>query len=193
MAAKFVLEKDPAGQFRFRLMSQGRVLSSSGAYSTKRAAQNAIASVQATAPGAKIDDTTQASTPNVAKVAAKKVAKALDSVVKTPRRRGSSTAEALVAAAVPSTRRSAAATGPGRTATAKAGAPTATSTKRASTKRTATKAPAAKATATATKAPTTKAPATKAARGRRRTTTTPSATAAATVAAVRAPRKARKA
>ena len=52
MATKFVLEKDSAGRFRFRLLSQGRVLASSESYTTKRAAQNAIASVKSGAGGA---------------------------------------------------------------------------------------------------------------------------------------------
>jgi len=59
VAAKFVLEKDAAGRFRFRLMSQGRVLASSESYTTKRAAQNAIESIKTTAPGAQVDDGTQ--------------------------------------------------------------------------------------------------------------------------------------
>jgi uncharacterized protein YegP (UPF0339 family) len=63
VAAKFVLEKDPAGRFRFRLVSQGRVLASSESYTTKRAAQNAIASVKAGAGGATVDDTTQPAAP----------------------------------------------------------------------------------------------------------------------------------
>jgi uncharacterized protein len=59
VAAKFVLEKVTGGRFRFRLMSQGRILASSESYTTKRAAQNAIASIKTTAPGAQIDDATQ--------------------------------------------------------------------------------------------------------------------------------------
>ena len=62
MAAKFVLEKDPAGRFRFRLVSQGRVLASSESYTTKRAAQNAIASVKSGAASATVDDATQPAT-----------------------------------------------------------------------------------------------------------------------------------
>ncbi len=62
MAAKFVLEKDPAGRFRFRLVSQGRVLASSESYTTKRAAQNAIASVKSGAASATVDDATQPET-----------------------------------------------------------------------------------------------------------------------------------
>jgi uncharacterized protein YegP (UPF0339 family) len=62
VAAKFVLEKDPAGRFRFRLVSQGRVLASSESYTTKRAAQNAIASVKSGAASATVDDATQPET-----------------------------------------------------------------------------------------------------------------------------------
>ncbi|HEY2304018.1 MAG TPA: DUF1508 domain-containing protein [Acidimicrobiales bacterium] len=62
MAAKFVLEKDPAGRFRFRLVSQGRVLATSESYTTKRAAQNAIASVKSGAASATVDDATQPAT-----------------------------------------------------------------------------------------------------------------------------------
>jgi hypothetical protein len=62
VAAKFVLEKDPAGRFRFRLVSQGRVLASSESYTTKRAAQNAIASVKSGAASATVDDATQPAT-----------------------------------------------------------------------------------------------------------------------------------
>jgi hypothetical protein len=62
VAAKFVLEKDPAGRFRFRLVSQGRVLATSESYTTKRAAQNAIASVKSGAASATVDDATQPAT-----------------------------------------------------------------------------------------------------------------------------------
>jgi len=63
VAAKFVLEKDPAGRFQFRLVSQGRVLASSESYTTKRAAQNAIASVKSGAASATVEDTTQPEAP----------------------------------------------------------------------------------------------------------------------------------
>jgi uncharacterized protein len=66
VATKFVLEKDAAGRFRFRLLSQGRVLASSESYTTKRAAQNAIASVKSGASGAVIDDTTAPQVPDKA-------------------------------------------------------------------------------------------------------------------------------
>lgn len=79
MAAKFVLEKDPAGRFQFRLVSQGRVLASSESYTTKRAAQNAIASVKSGAASATVDDTTQ---PETAERAPGRPAKKLASAVK---------------------------------------------------------------------------------------------------------------
>jgi uncharacterized protein len=79
VAAKFVLEKDPAGRFQFRLVSQGRVLASSESYTTKRAAQNAIASVKSGAASATVDDTTQ---PDNAERAPGRPAKKLASVAK---------------------------------------------------------------------------------------------------------------
>ena len=101
MAAKFVLEKDAASRFRFRLMSQGRILASSESYTTKRAAQNAIASIRTTAPGAQIDDATQsvAVAGKLRAVKSRSVAKKLESVVAVPRRRSRSTAKSLVAPA----------------------------------------------------------------------------------------------
>lgn len=99
MAAKFVLEKDAGNRFRFRLMSQGRILASSESYTTKRAAQNAIASIRTTAPGAQMDDTTQADAGKVRAVKSRSVAKRLESVVAVPRRRGRSTAKSLIAPA----------------------------------------------------------------------------------------------
>jgi uncharacterized protein YegP (UPF0339 family) len=91
VAAKFVLEKDPAGRFRFRLVSQGRVLASSESYTTKRAAQNAIASVKAGAGSATVDDTTQPAAPErtagrKAPTAKKSAAKAAKSGKKAVRR-----------------------------------------------------------------------------------------------------------
>jgi uncharacterized protein len=110
VAAKFVLEKDAASRFRFRLMSQGRILASSESYTTKRAAQNAIASIRTTAPGAQIDDTTQAAAGEVRAVKSRSVAKKLESVVAVPRRRGRSTAKSLVAPATRPVKRSGRAT-----------------------------------------------------------------------------------
>jgi DNA-binding protein HU-beta len=112
VAAKFVLEKDAAGRFRFRLMSQGRVLANSESYTTKRAAQNAIASIRTTAPGAQIDDGTQAAaTTKVRAVRSRTVAKKLESAVEGPIRKARSTAKSLVAATTGSDKTSAATTG----------------------------------------------------------------------------------
>jgi uncharacterized protein YegP (UPF0339 family) len=109
VAAKFVLEKGTGGSFRFRLMSRGRVLATSETYSTKRAAQNAIASVQSGVSGATVEDATEtrpsrAASRKAAPVAkaarkARKVAKRMDSVVKTAKRAAPSSARSLVAPA----------------------------------------------------------------------------------------------
>jgi uncharacterized protein len=59
MAGKFVLKKDAAGQFRFNLVaSNGQVIASSEAYTTKAAALNGIDSVKTHAPEAQTDDQT---------------------------------------------------------------------------------------------------------------------------------------
>lgn len=59
MAGKFVLKKDASGQFRFNLLaSNGQVIASSEAYTTKAAALNGIDSVKRHAPDAETDDQT---------------------------------------------------------------------------------------------------------------------------------------
>jgi uncharacterized protein len=59
MAGKFVLKTDAAGQFRFNLVaSNGQVIASSEAYTTKAAALNGIDSVKKHAPEAVTDDQT---------------------------------------------------------------------------------------------------------------------------------------
>jgi uncharacterized protein YegP (UPF0339 family) len=59
MAGKFVLKKDAAGQFRFNLLaSNGQVIASSEAYTTKAAALNGIDSVKRHAAAAETDDQT---------------------------------------------------------------------------------------------------------------------------------------
>lgn len=59
MPAKFVLSKDKAGKFRFNLVaSNGQVVATSQAYSTKTAANNGINSVRKNAPVAAVDDQT---------------------------------------------------------------------------------------------------------------------------------------
>jgi uncharacterized protein YegP (UPF0339 family) len=102
VAAKFVLEKDPAGRFRFRLLSQGRVLASSESYTTKRAAQNAIASVKSGASGAVIDDTTAPAAPEKAPGRPAKAAKVATKAVKAVKKRATKTAKAAAAPAAAS-------------------------------------------------------------------------------------------
>lgn len=59
MPAKFVLSKDKAGKFRFNLVaSNGQVVATSQAYTTKTAATNGINSVRKNAPVAAVDDQT---------------------------------------------------------------------------------------------------------------------------------------
>jgi uncharacterized protein YegP (UPF0339 family) len=59
MAGKFVLKKDAGGQFRFNLLaSNGQVIASSEAYTTKAAALNGIDSVKRHASVAETDDQT---------------------------------------------------------------------------------------------------------------------------------------
>ena len=59
MTGKFVLKKDAAGQFRFNLVaSNGQVIASSEAYTTKAAALNGIDSVKRHATEAETDDQT---------------------------------------------------------------------------------------------------------------------------------------
>jgi uncharacterized protein YegP (UPF0339 family) len=99
VAAKFVLEKDAAGRFRFRLMSQGRVLASSESYTTKRAAQNAIESIRTTAPAAQVDDGTQPAAGKVRVAKSTNVAKKVESVVEVPKRKARSARAAVSKAA----------------------------------------------------------------------------------------------
>ena len=59
MASKFVLNKDKAGEFRFKLVAgNGETIAVSEGYKTKASALNGIKSVQENAPAAKIEDTT---------------------------------------------------------------------------------------------------------------------------------------
>ena len=59
MAGKFELYKDRRGQFRFRLKaSNGQVIASGEAYTTKRAAMNGITSIKKNAADAAVDDQT---------------------------------------------------------------------------------------------------------------------------------------
>ena len=59
MAGKFVLKKGPTGKFRFNLLSSnGKVVATSEAYETKRAALAGIESVRKQAAAAKLEDST---------------------------------------------------------------------------------------------------------------------------------------
>ena len=59
VAGKFELYKDRRGQFRFRLKaSNGQVIATGEAYTTKRAALNGINSIRKNAADAKLDDQT---------------------------------------------------------------------------------------------------------------------------------------
>jgi uncharacterized protein YegP (UPF0339 family) len=101
VAAKFVFEKDPAGRFRFRLVSQGRVLASSESYTTKRAAQNAIASVKVGAADAPVEDTTLAGTPDGAARRRARSVKKTESAGKAVKRKAAATAPDAVVPAPP--------------------------------------------------------------------------------------------
>ena len=59
MAGKFVLKKGPTGKYRFNLhSSNGKVIATSEAYETRRAALAGIESVRKHAAAAKLEDTT---------------------------------------------------------------------------------------------------------------------------------------
>ena len=59
MAGKFELYKDKKGQFRFRLKaSNGQVIATGEAYTTKRSALNGINSIKKNAADAAVDDQT---------------------------------------------------------------------------------------------------------------------------------------
>jgi uncharacterized protein YegP (UPF0339 family) len=59
MAGKFVLKKGTTGKFRFNLLSSnGKVIATSQAYETKRAALAGIESVRKNAAAAKLEDAT---------------------------------------------------------------------------------------------------------------------------------------
>jgi uncharacterized protein YegP (UPF0339 family) len=112
VAAKFVLEKDPAGRFLFRLVSQGRVLASSESYTTKRAAQNAIASVKSGAASATVDDSTQSDRPERAPGRpAKRIVSGVKKAVK--RKAAAAISDVIVASSAPPVARK---RGPGRKA-----------------------------------------------------------------------------
>jgi uncharacterized protein YegP (UPF0339 family) len=58
MAAKFEIQSPKAGEYRWVLVSQGRTLATSPAYTTKAAAQNGMASFRTAAGSAPLVDTT---------------------------------------------------------------------------------------------------------------------------------------
>jgi uncharacterized protein len=116
VAAKFVLARETGGSFRFRLMSQGRVLATSETYSTKRAAQNAIASIQSGVASATVEDATEARSSRPSGPKASKVAKRVQSVVKTAKRAAPSSPRSLVAPAGGSAKKSARKAAGGKTA-----------------------------------------------------------------------------
>ena len=73
---RFVLDKGRTGKFRFNLLStNGRVVATSEAYETKRAALAGVASVQKLAAGARLDDRTEAAPAKKASAAPKAPAK----------------------------------------------------------------------------------------------------------------------
>ena len=62
MAAKFVVKKGSTGKFRFNLVaSNGEVIATSEAYSSKASAMKGIESVRKNAPTAEVDDQTAGS------------------------------------------------------------------------------------------------------------------------------------
>ena len=58
MAAKFEILQPKPGEFRWVLMSQGRVLARSDTYTRKASCVNAMESFRKSAPTATVDDTT---------------------------------------------------------------------------------------------------------------------------------------
>jgi uncharacterized protein YegP (UPF0339 family) len=81
MAAKFEIRSPKAGQYTWVLISQGRTLATSQAYSTRPLAEKAIVSFQMAAVNAPVVDTTvpEAKTPTggAARVTRRAVAKAV--------------------------------------------------------------------------------------------------------------------
>lgn len=56
---KFEIYKDAGGEFRFRIVaSNGNILASSQGYNQKQSAKDTIASIQANAAGASVEDNT---------------------------------------------------------------------------------------------------------------------------------------
>jgi uncharacterized protein len=61
MAAKFEISKDHAGKFRFHLKApNGEIIATSQGYETKANAEKGIEAIKAHAPGAKVEDHSEA-------------------------------------------------------------------------------------------------------------------------------------
>ena len=97
---RFVLDKGRTGKFRFNLLStNGRVVATSEAYETKRAALAGVASVQRLAAGARLDDRTEAA-PAKKAPAKKAAAKKAPAAPKAPAKRATAKRTTKKAAAV---------------------------------------------------------------------------------------------
>ena len=70
MAAKFEIVQSKAGEYRWVLTSQGRVLARSGAYTRRVSCVNAMESFRKAAPTAEIVDTTAAPAASAGRVSA---------------------------------------------------------------------------------------------------------------------------
>ena len=61
MAAKFAISKDHAGKFRFHLKApNGEIIATSQGYETKASAEKGIQAIKTHAPGAKVEDHSEA-------------------------------------------------------------------------------------------------------------------------------------
>jgi len=61
MSGKFVLKKGEGGKFHFNLLAaNGEVIATSQHYASKESAMHGIKSVQTNAPGASVEDQTEA-------------------------------------------------------------------------------------------------------------------------------------
>jgi uncharacterized protein YegP (UPF0339 family) len=61
MAAKFEISKDHAGKFRFHLKApNGEIIAASQGYETRASAEKGIEAIKTHAPGAKVEDLSEA-------------------------------------------------------------------------------------------------------------------------------------
>lgn len=61
MAAKFEIIKDHAGKFRFHLKApNGEIIAASQGYETKASAERGVEAIKAHAPGANVEDLSEA-------------------------------------------------------------------------------------------------------------------------------------